>query len=185
MGCLFIATKTEEQKKSVREIITCFDRVLKLWYGVGLEEFANEARCDERFRTWNGPAAMNRELLERVSDVYPYWKDLLFEIELEILAQLGYKAFCELPHKYVLTYIQVLEGDQDFAQRAWNYLNDCLQDPLCIEHNPELLACAAISLAAQDMGILLPDKPHWFELFQVQEEQIAEVCGKITKLHAD
>jgi hypothetical protein len=126
IGCLFVATKTEEQKRNIREIITVFDRVLKLFYGAGLEEFSDEDEVEAKFRKVTVPVQEpSREVLERVSDVYGLWKHWIFsEIEMEILAQLGYKAFCELPHKYVLNYLQVLEGNQHMAQRAWNYLND-------------------------------------------------------------
>jgi hypothetical protein len=107
----------EEQHRNVRDLINVFDRLLKIRVGFGLEELL-------RSKPNLAAKPANRELLERDSELYRDWKEIIFENELEVLTELGYKAFCELPHKYILNYVQVLEGSQEFAQKSWNYLND-------------------------------------------------------------
>ena len=117
MACLFVACKVEEHQKNVRDLINVFDRLLKIQVGFGMEELIKPHPNLK-------PRIPNRDLMNRDSDIYLDWKEIIFEAELEVLTELGYKAFCELPHKYILNYIQILEGSQEFSQTAWNYLND-------------------------------------------------------------
>jgi hypothetical protein len=58
-----------------------------------------------------------------------------------------------------------------------------LQSTVCIENSPEILACAAIYLAAQDVGIPLPENPHWCALFEVKQDKLLEVATVIKSMH--
>jgi cyclin L len=63
--------------------------------------------------------------------------------------------------QFILYYIKVLEGRRgqeakgmrELAQRAWNYLNDSLRLDCCVRYKAELVACAAIFMAARDLQV--------------------------------
>lgn len=44
--------------------------------------------------------------------------------ERAILKELGFMVYVELPHKFILNYTKVLDGDGELTQQAWNFLND-------------------------------------------------------------
>ena len=41
-----------------------------------------------------------------------------------MLREVGFMMFIDLPHKYILNYLKLLEGPQELAQSAWSYAND-------------------------------------------------------------
>lgn len=49
--------------------------------------------------------------------------------------------------------LQVLQCEKDMAQKAWNYLNDSLRLDCCVRFKAELVACAAIYMAARDLRV--------------------------------
>lgn len=52
-------------------------------------------------------------------------KDKVIHHERQILRELGFMVYVELPHKYLLNYsIHVLKCSQELAQHAWNFVND-------------------------------------------------------------
>ena len=66
------------------------------------------------------------------------------------------------PHKFVLYYVGLFKlGDaaveRALAQRAWNYLNDSLHLDLCVRARCEVVAAAALFLAARACGVPLPE----------------------------
>lgn len=63
-------------------------------------------------------------------------------------------------------------------------MNDSLRTDVFIRFNPETIACACIYLAARTLEISLPNRPHWFLLFGVVEEDIRETCVEILKLYS-
>ncbi len=68
------------------------------------------------------------------------------------------------PHNFLLYYTKLLRGSVDVAQRAWGYLNDSLRLDLCTRYPAETLACAALAMAADDEGLVLPQSPPWTAL---------------------
>ncbi|XP_021573889.1 cyclin-L2 [Carlito syrichta] len=62
-------------------------------------------------------------------------------------------------------------------------MNDSLRTDVFVRFQPESIACACIYLAARTLEIPLPNRPHWFLLFGVTEEEIQEICLKILQLY--
>ena len=78
----------------------------------------------------------------------------------------------EHPHKFILYYIQCLEGGHELAQKAWNYLNDSLRLDFCVRYKAQVIACAAIYMAARFLRLKLPDNPPWWELFDATKSEL-------------
>jgi chromosome condensin MukBEF complex kleisin-like MukF subunit len=76
--------------------------------------------------------------------------------ERHLLKELGFGFYgiMEHPHKYILNYIMEFESSNvALAQRAWNYLNDSLRLDLCLRYRSEVIAAAAIYMAARDLQV--------------------------------
>jgi len=63
-------------------------------------------------------------------------------------------------------------------------MNDSLRTNVFVRYSPETIACACIYLSARVLGIGLPNRPNWFEVFGISEAQIQDVCVSILKLYA-
>lgn len=51
-------------------------------------------------------------------------KDTIIRYERELLRAFGFIVHAEHPHNFVINYVRLLEGGQEFTQLAWNILND-------------------------------------------------------------
>ena len=82
-------------------------------------------------------------------------REALLTMEKYILKELGFGFYniMDHPHKFILYYIKTLGGDSTLAQRAWSYLNDSLRLDCCVRYRAELIACAAIFMAARDLQV--------------------------------
>ena len=90
-------------------------------------------------------------LLQRYHDL----REVLLTMEKYILKELGFGFYniMDHPHKFILYYIKTLGGESSLAQKAWNYLNDSLRLDCCVRYRAELIACAAIFMAARDLQV--------------------------------
>ena len=87
--------------------------------------------------------------------------------ELIILNELGYVLYTHHPHRFLLSYLQLVKGDAKLAQLAWNSINDAMRTCACVLFRPEALAAAAIWLGARQLAVPLPDSPPWNEVVDV------------------
>lgn len=122
------------------------------------------------------------------------WKLNLTETEYHVLKELGFRLAVELPHNFVLVFINTLrekagapkwteEGVSEFRnllQAAWNYANDCLLHRICVLEEPEAIACACISLAIGHSLIKLP--PEWACVFGVDASGLKKVTAVVQKI---
>jgi len=159
MTCVYLSSKVEEEKRRHRDVLNVFDRLHK--------------------KNSNKPL----NVLDPYSRRYSKWKLSMMKLELIILCDLGYQLKLKSPHKFILNYISVLEADDKVAQKAWSYLNDSLRLPAIIEIRPEVLACAAIYLAAKYFQITLQRDPPWHQVFDASKEDIEYVSRMIMELY--
>ena len=68
------------------------------------------------------------------------------------------------PHRYLLALSHVLQPEPALAQRAWAHLNDGMRTCACLLYRPEVVACAAVWLAARALDIALPESPPWWSV---------------------
>ncbi|KAH3745863.1 arginine-rich cyclin 1 [Pelomyxa schiedti] len=119
------------------------------------------------------------------SNLYSEMREDLIKNEHNILRELGFMMYVELPHKFILNYLNLLEGSKELGQSAWNYANDSLRTSLCIRYQAEVIAVACIFMAAERVGVTLPITPDfsWWELFDVSLEEIQQFKEIMTSLY--
>lgn len=165
ISCLFLAAKVEERPKRIRDMLTVFYAIL-------------------RRRKWK--SSRLPQVLDTEGALFCQWREWLIMIERQILIDMGFSVYnvTEHPHKYILYYVKIVDGDKELAQRAWGYLNDSLRIDLCVRYPAEVIACAAIFLAARVLQVKLPDNPPWYSLFGVALEPLCEASRAIMELYA-
>lgn len=161
MGCVCLASKIEEEPRRIRDVINVF-RDIK-------QHSAGEERT---------PMVLDQ--------TYTYQKNGVIKAERRVLKELGFCVHVKHPHKLIVMYLQVLgfEKNQQFMQRAWNYMNDSLRTDVFMRYNPETIACACIDLTARIINIPLPSRPSWFGLFKVSEADIIDICYRVLDLYS-
>ncbi|PVU94356.1 hypothetical protein BB561_002610 [Smittium simulii] len=153
MGCLLLATKTEESLRRVRDIILTVDITIKYHRGFPLR------------------------ILDCSSHEYLDYKDSITVAEMKILRSLGFNVQVQLPYGLLINYLQCLEiaTQEKLSQTAWNYLNDSLKTKLYICFQVNTIACAAIYTVCEEMRIKLPSNPAWYEIFDVDRSDL--ICA--------
>lgn len=63
-------------------------------------------------------------------------------------------------------------------------MNDSLRTNVFVKYHPETIACACIYLSARLLKIPLPNKPPWYLIFNVTENNIQDICTTILHLYA-
>lgn len=152
MTAVFVAAKVEETPVRLRDTLACFDRLLKR--RAGLEPT---------------PLAEQR---------YEIWAAGVLSCEGVLLRELGFELYIDLPHAFILHFLNYLHprieeappAEQrtwgELRQRSWNALNDALLSPrLMFAFHPHVLACGAIVVAASLLSLPLPHE--WWMLFDV------------------
>lgn len=124
------------------------------------------------------------------------WKHELIAIERHILKELGFRLRVELPHKFVLIFVNTLRDKggapawtdpsvkpfRAFLQHSWNYANDVMRIRLCICEEPEVIAVACIALGAQKSNIQLPEG--WQIVFGSNKDECVRLEKEILHSYA-
>lgn len=175
VASIFLAAKLEECMRSMRAAISVYCcikfRRLKAESG-GSESTPLEAS----------------PVLDMSTMFFYQLRQSILRAERLILEKLGFNTFVELPHKFLLNYLNVLglAKNQELAQTAWNYMNDSMRTVACVRFLPEAIATAAIFRAASTLNISLHEEPTpWWTLFETSLEDIEHVCWLLTRLYAN
>ncbi|RMZ89133.1 hypothetical protein DV736_g3652, partial [Chaetothyriales sp. CBS 134916] len=99
----------------------------------------------------------------------------IFKCEASLLAGIGYDVHTALPYALALTYITALGGSsQKLSARVFEHLNSALLSPqlLYLTHQPNVIAVAAIYLAANEVGVKFVESVNWWEVFDVDRESL-------------
>ncbi|KAJ9526862.1 hypothetical protein QJQ45_017765 [Haematococcus lacustris] len=160
----YLATKLEEvtNEVNIRHVMQVFDRMLQRRDGVKPEKL---------------------RVLEPGTKEYLAAKESVIRYERELLRVFGFIVHCDHPHKLLISFVKVLDGDQELIQRAWNIVNDSLRTSLCVRFRSEVIASAAIFLAARQLQVCLPETFHWWEVFSVKTDQLVEAVRVLHELY--
>ena len=162
MACIWLASKIEEAPRRIRDVINVFHY---------MHQKLKDKSCTPT------PLPLDHSYIEL--------KARVIKLERRLLKELGFCVHVKHPHKSIVVFLNVLglDKNRDLVQTAWNYMNDSLRSVLFVSHSPETIACACIYLAARVLQVPLPNKPHWFYLFNATEEDIKQICVSILKIY--
>lgn len=114
------------------------------------------------------------------------WKNELITMEMYILKELGFSLYSIMdhPHKYLLYFVKVINGSNELAQTAWNYLNDSMRLNISLRYSAEKIACAAIYLAARKLQFPLPTDHSWLKIMGGDLESTRVIADTILSLYS-
>lgn len=161
MACIALASKIEEAPRRLRDVINVFNHLKQKRLGLPVKAMALDQK-------------------------YIELKNNVIKAERKLLKELGFCVHVKHPHKFIVTLLQVLGyGKNDsLLQSSWNYMNDCLRTDVFVRHTPETIACSCIYLGARILKVPFPSSPRWFEVFDIKEEDIQDVCRRILAIYA-
>ncbi|KAI9034354.1 cyclin-like protein, partial [Hyaloraphidium curvatum] len=172
MGALFLAAKVEETPRRIRDIVLVFDHVIKRARGQSLEP------------------------VEMFDAAFFELRNGLVDGEMHLLRGLGFNVQVQHPHGIMVNYLQSLglSSNRELCQKAWNCLNDQrahlltrrarLRTPISVAYPVHTVACAAIWLAARQIGIALPTVPPWWQVFDAELEDLETISLILLDLYA-
>ena len=160
MGCVCLACKVEEAPRRTRDVINVFNHIKQVRRGKPIK-----------------PVILDAE--------YISLKNNIIKAERRVLKELGFCVHIKHPHKLIVMYMQLLGFEQHdkFVQMSWNFMNDSLRTDGFVRYQPETIACACMYLSARKLNIPLPKKPSWYEILNVEEDDIRDCCYRIISLY--
>ncbi|KAM7489441.1 hypothetical protein LguiB_026925 [Lonicera macranthoides] len=159
-SCVWLASKLEESPRKARHVLSVFHIM----------------EC----RRENLPV----EHLDSYSKKYSELKMDLIITERHLLKELGFICHVENPHKFISTYLAILETPLELRQEAWNLANDSLRTTLCVRFKSAVIACGVIYAAARRFNVPLPENPPWWKSFDAEKSEIDEVCRVLAHLYS-
>ncbi|KYQ92932.1 cyclin [Tieghemostelium lacteum] len=165
MGSLFIYCKYTTIHRKIRDFLNVFTYLWQRRDGVSIE---------------------NIDYLDTTKQHYWDLKGDVMTAEYEILREFGFLLTVDLPHKYILNYMKLLDQSQgELAQKSWNYINDSMRTTLACQYKPEAIAASAIFLASRILKKSLPEEPYpWWEIFDVSKNEIESISIEMNKLYS-
>ncbi|TNN19604.1 Cyclin-K isoform 3 [Schistosoma japonicum] len=160
--CLMLAGKVEETPKKVRDIVKTARSLLS---DADFEQFGSDPREEVM--------AFERVLL----------KTIKFDLQVSH------------PYSYLLQFAKRIKGNQEklkeLVQMSWSFINDSLATTLCLQWEPEIVACAVLYLATRMSKFTIEDwegrQPgqRWWECFVegMSTEVMEDICHKILDLY--
>ncbi|KAL7753842.1 hypothetical protein RI367_000774 [Sorochytrium milnesiophthora] len=162
LGSLFLASKLEESPRRPRDIINVVHYVL--------QSYRRRPTTD---------------VLDPYGTEFSELQDAMFKAEMHILKRLAFNVQVQQPYVLMINYVKALElsDHADFAQRAWNYLNDSLRTIVHVVYQPPTIACAAILLASRGLSAPLPATSLWCSVFDASSTDVLNAAGHILSLY--
>jgi hypothetical protein len=187
MACLFLATKLEETPLKLRYLLSAFDRLLKRQAGLDATPMA-----EQRFQAWSATVK---------------------ECEGVLLNLLGYELYVDLPHKFILHFLNYLhptvhaaasttgDGDEEkssaasadaqseralwssLTQRCWSTLNDSLLSHRVLFQYKPEAIACAAIYLAANI-LELTLPEEWWGLFDVKTTTLQHCAIDISRLYA-
>merc|ERR550539_2311929 len=160
MSCICLASKIEEAPRRIRDIINVFNHIKQIRAGKTIQ-----------------PVVLDTN--------YINLKNQIIKAERRVLKELGFCVHVKHPHKIIVMYLKWLELDsfRELLQMSWNFMNDSLRTDVFVRYPPETIAVACIYLSARKLKVALPQKPSWFAVLAVEEDDIKACCYSMICLY--
>ena len=161
MACVYLAAKTEEHVRKMREFLAVFLNMQQRREG------------------------LVKEYYDVQSATYMEAKASLTKAERVVLRELGFVVHVEHPHKFISSFLSFLglQRNKPLTQLAWSLMNDSMRTDLCVRLKPEAIACGCIYMAARKLQHPLPTQPPWWHVFDVPKEQLDTVVAETLQLY--
>ncbi|VDN96053.1 unnamed protein product [Rodentolepis nana] len=163
--CLMLAGKAEETPKKCRDIIRVARSILS----------------PQHYATFGSDPREEVMMYERV-----LLKTIKFDLQVTH------------PYGFLLQYAKRFKGPQDkikeVVQMAWSFINDSLETTLCLQWEPEIIACAVLYLATRMKSFNVTDwqgkgrsDQSWYECFVegMTVEVMEDICHRILDIYSD
>jgi len=174
--CLFLAAKVEDVPKKLRDTINAYHKI----------------KCR---------AAGEQVVVDLDPEGEDYWtiKERILIYERIVLQTISFDLNVLHPYKMLLGMVKTIRksksfqsttSSKEFAQVAWNFVNDSLRTSLCLQFKPEAIASAAIYLASRYLNQLMPegggtpDANPWYQEFKVELQAIQDISQRILDLYS-
>ncbi|KAI0306778.1 cyclin-like protein [Multifurca ochricompacta] len=178
MGALYLSSKLEECPVRMRDLINVYDLLLQ-----------RAAHSASLVLSVNSSAEFKYSPMSYFGNTFYDLKESLVVSEMQILKRLGFDVQVVLPYGTLVNYMRLLglTSRNEAMSMAWGYLNDALQTPVYVLYAVPTVVSAAILLTTRRLGISLPSSPEscWWELFDVEWEDLWSVCGYIMRLYRE
>eukprot|EP01080_Neovahlkampfia_damariscottae_P000734 gene734-8986_t len=162
--CLFLAAKTEETFKKIKDVILACEHV------------------------------HHKKILEVETQRFENLKEHYFQVEQTLLTTLDFDLKIEHPYKYLVGYVKKIENYKktegeamdpksrnDLAQVGWNFVNDSLRTRTPLMFPSQKVGAAAIYLGSKYLEFNLPK--NWVDLLDINIEDTKEICIQILNLY--
>ncbi|XP_062009905.1 cyclin-T1-4-like isoform X2 [Rosa rugosa] len=111
------------------------------------------------------------------------FKELILVAEILLLSTIGFDFEMKLPYMSLVEALRRLDLFSVLAERAWNYVNDCLCTSLCLQYEPNYIAAGSLFLAAEIEKVKLPKEEGkvWWVEFNVSPKQLDDVIQEMVR----
>ncbi|KAH9981520.1 cyclin-like protein [Lactifluus volemus] len=178
MGALYLSSKLEECPVRMRDLINVYDLLLQ-----------RAAHTAASLSSPHPPRDFKYTPMSYFGNTFYDLKEALVVSEMQILKRMRFDVQVVLPYGTLVNYMRLLglTSRNEAVSMAWGYLNDALQTPVYALYAVPTVVSAAILLTTRRLDISLPSSPEncWWELFDVEWEDLRSVCGYIMRLYRE
>ncbi|KAJ8662240.1 hypothetical protein O0I10_001933 [Lichtheimia ornata] len=116
--CMFLACKVEDSFCKINDVV-----------GVSMAHLYTGSTNDEKAKMFFG------------------WRDAIVRYEIIVLETLCFDLTVNHPYEPLLDILGELQVSESVVQSAWGFTNDSLRLPVCLIHEPKLIAAACVMLS--------------------------------------
>lgn len=134
--CLLLGSKVEETPKKLRDIfVECYSVHFKVEH---------------------------KDVPDASSTAFENMREQVLIIERVLLQTLGFELQLEHPYRPLLAFVKAINARREFAQVAWNCVNDSFLTTACLQYAPHTVAagCLLVASAFLEVQVSAPGEEH-------------------------